>query len=178
MEKGGALNTTKQIVYGGIFIALGLALSVVFHSFGGQFGAIFLPLHFVVLIAGLTGGPWVGLVVGVIMAPLSGVLFGMPPLMPPIAFFMALEMATYGFLSGYFEKRRMNVYVNLTITLITGRIVYSLGYYVIGAMIGIHLRAFTAILLSFAQGSPGVLIQFLLIPTIYYAVKRIRRENT
>ena len=61
LERGDMLvNTTKQIVYSGIFIALGLALSIVFHSFGGQFGVIFLPLHFVVLIAGLTGGLWVG----------------------------------------------------------------------------------------------------------------------
>jgi predicted membrane protein len=173
------MNTTKKTVYAGLFIALGLALSIVFHSLGGaQFGSIFLPLHFVVLLAGFTAGPWVGLTVGALIAPLSGVLFGMPPLMPPIAFFMALEMATYGFLSGYFEEKSMNVYVNLAITLITGRVFYSLGYYVIGAIMGIHLRAFTALLFSFAEGAPGILIQFLLIPTIYYAIKRMRKERT
>ncbi len=172
------MSSTKKIVYGGLFVALGLALSIIFHSLGSsQFGTIFLPLHFVVLLAGLTAGPWVGLTSGLLIAPLSGVLFGAPPLMPPIAFFMALEMATYGFLSGYFEGKNMNVYLNLTITLISGRIVYSLGYYVIGAIIGIHLRPLTAILLSFGEGAPGIIIQFLLIPTIYYSVKRMRLEN-
>ncbi len=172
------MSTTKQIVYAGIFIALGLALSIVFHSMGGQFGAIFLPLHFVVLLAGLVGGPWVGISVGIIIAPLSGVLLGMPPLMPPIAFFMSMEMATYGLLSGYFEKKSMNVYLNLLITLTSGRVVYSLGYYVIGAIIGIHLKTLTALLLSFAQGAPGIIIQFLLIPPIYYALKKMRAEST
>ena len=166
------MSYTKRIAYGGIFIATGLVLSVVIHSFGGQFGRIFLPLHLVVLIAGILTGPWVGVVVGAITAPLSGLLFGMPPLFPPIAFFMAFEMATYGFLSGYLETRGFNIYVNLAISLISGRLVYSLSYYVIGAMIGIHLRAITAILLSFAVGAPGVLIQFLLIPPIYNSVKR------
>ncbi len=164
-------------MYAGIFIAAGLALSVLFHSMGGQFGVIFLPLHFVALLAGFLSGPLVGVIVGLTIAPLSGLLFGMPPLMPPIAFFMALEMGTYGFLSGYFEKKGVNVYVNLIITLIAGRTVYSIGYYVIGAMMGIHLRPFTALLLSFAEGTPGIIIQFLLVPVVYWRVKKMRSEN-
>lgn len=169
------MNYTKRIAYGGVFIASGIVLSMVIHSLGGQaLGKMFLPLHFIVILAGLLIGPWVGMVVGAVIAPLSGLLFGMPPLMPPIAFFMAFEMATYGLLTGYLEERGLNIYVNLAISLTSGRLVYSLSYYVIGAMIGIHLKAITAILLSFAVGGPGILIQFLLIPTIYHSVKRAR----
>ncbi len=166
-------SVARKVTYTGLFVALGLVLSVVFHSLGGQFGTIFLPLHFVALLAGFTAGPWIGLTVGLLIAPLSGLLFGMPPLMPPIAFFMALEMATYGFLSGYFETKGFNVYLNLTITLLSGRIIYSLSYYVIGAMIGIHLRPFDAVLLSFAEGAPGILIQFILLPIVVKKVKKV-----
>jgi hypothetical protein len=36
------MNTTKKTVYAGLFIALGLTLSIVFHSLGSsQFGSIF-----------------------------------------------------------------------------------------------------------------------------------------
>ncbi|PMP78425.1 MAG: hypothetical protein C0176_08475 [Mesoaciditoga sp.] len=47
-------NNVSSVVYGGIFIAVGLVLSIVIHSLGGQqFGTIFGPLNFVGLITGL-----------------------------------------------------------------------------------------------------------------------------
>ncbi len=151
--------------------------SLVIHSIGGQqFGTIFGPLNFVALATGVIAGPWIGLIVGIVLPLLSSVIFGMPPLMPPIAVFMALQLGTYGILTGLFEKRGMNVYLNLAISIIVGGIVYSLGYYVIGYMVGIHLQPITAILLSFALGLPGIVIQFLLIPVIRYSVRHARKR--
>ncbi len=167
----------RSVVYGGVLLAVGLVLSVVIHSIGGQqFGTIFGPLNFVALTTGIVAGPWVGLTVGIVLPLLSGILFGMPPLMPPIAIFMALQLGTYGILTGLFEKRHMNVYLNLAISIVAGGVVYSLGYYVIGYMVGIHLQPLTAILLSFALGFPGIIIQFLLIPAIRYSIKCARKS--
>lgn len=167
----------RPVIDGGILLAVGLVLSVAIHLTGGQqFGTIFGPLNFVALTSGVVAGPWVGLIVGIVLPILSGTLFGMPPLMPPIAIFMALQLGTYGILTGLFEKLGMNVYLNLAISIISGGVVYSLGYYVIGYMLGIHLQSLTAIFLSFAMGLPGIIIQFLLIPTIRYSVKSARKS--
>jgi len=167
----------RSVVYGGVFLAVGLVLSIVIHSIGGQqFGTIFGPLNFVALATGLVAGPWIGLIVGIVLPLLSSVLFGMPPLMPPIAIFMALQLGTYGILTGLFERRHMNVYLNLAISIVSGGVVYAVGYYVIGYMVGIHLQPLTAIFLSFALGLPGIVIQFLLIPAIRYSIKRARKS--
>lgn len=167
----------RSVVYGGVLLAVGLVLSLVIHSIGGQqFGTIFGPLNFVALTTGVVAGPWVGLTVGIVLPLLSSVIFGMPPLMPPIAVFMALQLGTYGILTGLFERRNLNIFLNLAISIIAGGVVYSLGYYVIGYMVGIHLQPLTAILLSFALGLPGIVIQFLLIPTIRYSIKRARKS--
>ncbi len=172
MKETRIVHKIKYITYISLFIATGIVVSVIFHSFGGQFGKIFLPLHFVVLLGGLILGPSAGAIIGATLPILSGLLFGMPPLMPPIAFFMMPELATYGFLSGYFNKKGFNLYLNLILTMLSGRIVYSIAYYVIGVMIDIHLQPIHALLLSFALGTPGIIVQIITIPPVYIALKR------
>jgi predicted membrane protein len=167
------MSKIKTIVLGALFIAIGIALSLIFHSIGGtQLGNILLPLHFVTLLTGLVLGQWIGLGVGALTPLISALAFGMPPLSPPIAIFMVPELATYGFFAGYFEKHHLNIYLNLAITMLLGRLVYSLAYYAIGAMVGIHIKPVIAILISFAVGIPGVVLQFVLIPPILFAMKR------
>jgi len=167
------MSKIKTIVLGALFIAIGIALSLIFHSVGGtQLGSILLPLHFTTLLAGLVLGQWMGLAVGALTPLISAFTIGMPPLSPPIAIFMVPELATYGFFAGFFEKRHLNIYLNLAITILLGRLVYSLAYYAIGKMVGIHLKPIIAILASFAVGIPGVVIQFILIPPIFFSMKR------
>ena len=172
------MNKLRNITISALFIATGIVVSFIFHSFGGQLGKIFLPLHFVVLLGGLILGPSAGAIIGATLPILSGLLFGMPPLMPPIAFFMMPELATYGFLCGYFNKKGINLYLNLVLTMLSGRAVYSIAYYAIGAIVGIHLQPIHALFLSFALGIPGIIVQIITIPPVYITLKKHLASRT
>ena len=84
---------------------------------------------------------------------------------------MIFEMATYGFIAGYLNKRKINIYVVLLIAMIMGRIVYSLSYYLVGCIVGIHLLPLFAVIASFLSGAMGAILQFLLVPLTYYVAK-------
>ncbi len=167
------MNETKKLVFGGLFVAVGIALSLVLHSIGGtQLGSRILPLHFIVILAGMLLGKWIGLTVGALMPILSTLIIGMPPLSPPIAVFMMPELATYGFVTGYLSKKGVNIYLNLLITVISGRLVYGIGYYLIGKMVHVNLQPLMALILSFGTGILGIVVQFILIPPVYFATRR------
>ncbi len=172
-------SNIRRIIYDGVLIAVGIVFALLVHEIGGlKLGQILLPMHYSVILAGLLLGPWDGFAVGILTPLLSGVLVGMPPLMPPIAIFMAFEMATYGIIVGYLNKRKVNIYINLIIAMLAGRIIYSLSYYIIGYMVGIHLRPLLAIAISFLSGIIGVILQLVIIPLLYYTIKsRITTRN-
>ena len=171
------MNKLRNITISALFIATGIVLSIIFHSIGGpQLGKILLPLHFVVILTGLLLGEWVGLVVGLLTPILSSLIIGMPPLSPPIAIFMMPELGAYGFVAGYLSHKKVNIYLNLFATIIAGRIIYSIVYYIMGKMISIHLKPLVALILSFGEGIPGIIIQFLLIPPLYFALKKYIKD--
>lgn len=166
------MDKLKNIAIGALFIAIGIVLSVIFHSIGGpQLGRILLPLHFVVILTGLLLGEWTGFAVGLLTPLLSALTIGMPPLSPPIAIFMMPELGAYGFVAGYLSHKKVNIYFNLFVTIVAGRVVYAIGYYIMGKIVSIHLKPLIALILSFGEGIPGIIIQFLLIPPLYFALR-------
>lgn len=172
------MDKIRQIVFGGLFIAIGIVLSLLFHSLGGtQLGSRLLPLHFTVILAGLLLGQWMGLAVGALLPLISNFTIGMPPLSPPIAIFMMPELATYGFVAGYLSRKGVNIYINILITVISGRVMYAASYYVIGKMVQINLQPIVALILSFASGIIGVVIQFVLIPPLYLSLRKYFKKS-
>ena len=81
-----------------VIAAMLLALALLLPFLTGQIpriGSMLSPMHLPVLLCGFLCGPFWGLAVGVVAAPLRFMLFGMPQ--APMCFFMAAEMAAYGF---------------------------------------------------------------------------------
>jgi nitrogen fixation/metabolism regulation signal transduction histidine kinase len=83
---------------------------------------------------------------------------------------MIPEVFTYGFVMGVMKK---NIFVRILIAVVLGRLVYSVSYYVLGALIGIKLQPLTSILLSFTTGIPGIVLQFILVPLVYRRLQLI-----
>src|SRR5699024_10260968 len=111
-----------------MFIAIGLALPFL----TGQvpiIGRQLLPMHLPVLIGGFVLGGSVGSLVGFVTPLLRSFIFGMPPLFPK-AVAMAFELATYGYLTGSFQRmfprKRAFIYVNLILSMIGGRLVWGM----------------------------------------------------
>jgi len=169
MEDASAQQTSlKRISRSPVYIALGVVVfSFLVHGIGNpMLGSIILPLHFVALMAGIMEGATIGLLVGALMPILNFMFFGMPPF--PVFIFMTIEVATYGFISGFLNKK--NIYLDLIVSMLIGRGVYMIAYYIIGLILNIDLSPLTSILMSYLFGIPGIILQIIFIPMI---VKRM-----
>ena len=105
-----------------------------------------LPMHWPIILAGLIYGRRSGMLVG-LAAPLTNYLITGYP-MPHILLPMTIELMVYGFVTGWLrEKGSINIFLNVGIALITGRVVFiisimltevygdSFGEYLLAAMI-------------------------------------------
>lgn len=164
---------TKNLSYAAIWLAIGFLTSHLVHMFPILVGQILLPLHLVVLLAGRLSGPVVGGTTGMMLPLMTAVTLGRPPIQPPVALFMSAELFCYGLIMGL--MRRQNVYKVLLLSWITGRVVFALSLLVIAPMLGFRMETFSSLMLSFAIGVPGVLVQLLLIPAVS---KRVSLSET
>lgn len=161
----------KKLVYGGLLIALGVILPQLFHVFGQSAGKMFLPMHIPVLLAGLLLGPYYAMGAAVLIPIASSLITGMPPV--PMLYFMLFELVTYGLVAGMLADK-INIYLNLIITLICGRIVYGLSLVCAVSIFGMNFPfANTAAFFGgIVTGLPGIAIQLLFIPLIMFALKK------
>ena len=130
--------STKNLVFAGVFIALGIVLPF-FTGQIPQIGSMLLPMHIPVLLCGFVCGWPLGLLVGFITPLLRSALFGMPPLFPT-ALAMAFELAAYGALSGLcykiLRKKVSTVYLSLILSMIGGRIVWGVVSLILSTIAG------------------------------------------
>lgn len=164
----------QKMVLSGLFIALGYILPY----FTGQIptiGSMLLPMHIPVLIAGFICGAPYGAAIGFLTPLLRSVVTGMPPLFP-VAIAMAFELATYGYLTGFFykllKKNTFNIYLSLLFSMVGGRVVWGL---VTFALLGIKGGTFG--LLAFVEGAflgaiPGIILQIILIPAVVVLLQK------
>lgn len=158
--------TTANLVMGGLFLALGLALPFLTGQIP-QLGNKILPMHIPVLLCGFFCGARMGGIVGFITPLLRSFLFTMPPLFPG-ATAMVFELCVYGIVAGlvYLALRRTTfaVFVALISAMIAGRIVWGTVTYIFFQMMGMDFtwKLFTAG--AFFNAIPGIIIQLILIP--------------
>ena len=169
-------NQTRQLVFSGLFIAMGVVLPMVFHLFGGA-GPVFLPMHLPVLIAGLVLSPVYALGVGALTPILSSLLTGMPPVYP-ILVIMVFVLACYGFvMSLLVHKYRWNVYLALITSMIVGRVVAALVVAILIA--GFNLQFMQPIpyfMSAISTGILGIVLQLLIVPACGYLLKKYMPE--
>ncbi len=147
-------------------------MPMAFHMIGS--GAIFLPMHIPILLAGFLAGPAVGFVAGLLTPGLSSVLTGMPPLMP-MALLMTFELATFGLLAGLLYQRwRWSLVPALLGSMIGGRVVYAIMFAYVLPLFGIAGTPIIAwITTSLATSWPGVVIQLIVVPLVVSAAGRL-----
>ncbi|MCD6551612.1 ECF transporter S component [Thermotoga sp.] len=161
----------RKLTYTAMWLAVGVALAYLFHLV--NLGRMFLPLHLVAMLAGATSGALIGGIVGGLLPILSFLTMGMPPF--PMFLFMVPEVFVYGFILGATKER--NIFLRIIMAILAGRLVYSVSYYAIGALIGIKLQPVTSILLSFTTGIPGIVLQLVLVPLVYRRLQLILEKG-
>jgi len=163
---------TRKTVYSGVFIALGIIIPQIFHYIGGPaLGSIILPMHLPVIVAGFICGPLAGVLTGILTPVLSSTITGMPPV--PKLWFMIIELAAYGGLSGllYF-KMKMNIILSLILSMIAGRIIYGGAFIIAVNLFGINLPPALGVTGALIKGIPGIILQLILIPVIIVVLER------
>lgn len=172
-------SSIRDLILGGLFVALGIVVPIAFHSIGA--GPVFLPMHIPVLLAGFITGPAIGGFVGAVTPILSSLLTGMPPLMPPKAQMMVAELVVYGLLSGFaYRTRRLHVILSLIIAMFGGRIVYGILAAYILPLFGFGpVPVLYPITAGLVASLPGIVIQLLLIPPIVWLLeKQLKAEKS
>ncbi len=168
----------RSYVFTGVFILLAVSVPWVFHQFHLA-GAIFLPMHIFVLIAGLVFGRRAGLIVGVSSPVVSHLVSGMPALniLPQIT----VELSVYGFLAGVLRQRyEVPTVWSLLAAMTGGRIALLLTiltiYLASGksySPVGLQANPFASFWSIIKLGWPGVVIQLTTIPTLIWLVEKI-----
>lgn len=159
----------KRLVLSAMFLTLGIVLPF-FTGQIQQIGNMLLPMHIPVMLCGLICGWKYGLIVGLLTPLTRSILFTMPVLYPT-AIAMALELAAYGFITGYLyrhihRKPLTGIYLSLLTAMVGGRIVWGIAMV---ALLGIQGNSFTAGAFfagAFLNAIPGIIAQLVLIPGI------------
>lgn len=173
------LNKDKitKLTLSALFIALGIILPF----FTGQIkeiGNMLLPMHIPVILCGLICGPWYGLGIGLVVPLMRSVLFGMP-LLYPSAIAMAFELATYGFVVGFFYSKSpwkciKALYKAMLVSMVAGRLVWGLAMTVLmgiqGSVFGFGAFFAGAVI----NAVPGIVIQLVLVPSCMVALKKAK----
>ena len=163
--------------------AMFLALAFVLPFLTGQIkeiGNMLCPMHIPVILCGyICGGPW-GLAVGFIAPLLRSFIVGMPKLFPS-AFAMAFELAAYGFMSGILHrvlpKKKINIYISLIVSMITGRFLWG---FVQLCIVGFDVSRFS--LAAFWAGAvanavPGIIIQLVFVPVLVMVLEGFMKKR-
>ena len=167
------MRNTRNIVLCGLLTAVGIVLPAVVRLIPNG-GVLFSPMHIPALLAGLVLGPVEGLIVGIACPLLNNVMFGMPQGSTLIG--MCVELPVYGIASGLFmralknQKDGIRVYSSLAAAMILGRIAGGITQ---AAVLGTEKYSLTVWASSYFVGTaPAILIHLILIPSVYFALKK------
>lgn len=165
------INTQKMCA-SALLIAASILLPQIFHIFGGTTaGGVFLPMHIPVFTSGLLLGPYYGIIVGVLSPIISFFLTGMPPAakLP----FMLIELASYGFLSGIFYTKKINLYLSLILSQIGGRVIYGFSLLIATYLLHLKVPAIITVGTAVLTGIPGIILQIVFVPSAILLLKRV-----
>jgi len=164
-----------NIVLSAMFLGLGLVLPLLTGQIQ-QVGNMLLPMHIPVFLCGLICSWQYGFIIGAILPILRSLLFTMP-ILYPTAIAMSFELATYGLVVGLmFSKARWqcvrSLFRSMIVAMISGRIVWAVAQM---CLLGIGTDGFTLQMFvsgAFLNAIPGIILQFILIPSIMLVLDR------
>lgn len=163
------MKSSAEILIGGLFLALALALPQAFHLV--SLGSTFLPMFFPIILSGYLLSLRTSLGVALISPLLSALLTGMPPLYPPIAFIMMAEGLVL--VAGpyfFYQKLKFNLWLSLGLTILGERLVLLLSLLLISKWL--RLPGIILGVSSLIKGLPGLILIFITIPPLVLKLRR------
>lgn len=165
----------RELVTGGLLLALGIIVPIIFHS-AGILGQVFLPMHIPVLIGGFLLSPHLALTLGIITPLLSGLLTGMPPIYP-MAIIMAFELGTYGIIASLsVRKFKISTIPSLIISMLSGRIAAGLTVFFLVSLFKLKMNPVIFVKGAIVTGIPGIIIQLIIVPVLIYSLNHYYKK--
>ncbi|NCA92532.1 ECF transporter S component [bacterium] len=167
-----------DIVLTALFVAIGVLLPIAFHTIN-MFGIIFLPMHIPVILCGFICGPLLGGVAAIIIPLLSSAITGMPVIYP-VAVVMVFELVTYAVVSGTMLRalKKINLifalYLSLFCAMLLGRAVLGAVSFLLYGVLGNGYTFSGFIMSAFVTALPGIIIQLVIIPWLYFFLKKAK----
>lgn len=161
------LAVVSAVVLPQIFHAVG-----VISGTGVMLGTAFLPMQIPVIIAGLLGGPVVGIIAGAFSPLISFAISGMPGL--PVLPFIIIELAGYGLTGGFLAKAKTPVFGKLIITQLSGRVLRALAVLAV-FVLGNQTADISQIWNMIISGLPGIILQWAFIPLLMYRMEGLKK---
>jgi len=159
------------------FVTLGVLVPWILHHFYLA-GPTFLPMPYLVLMAGLLFGWRVGLITGLFTPLASYTISGMPvvSVLPQIV----VELSTYGLIAGLLrDKLNLRVLWSLLGAMVVGRLALLMAGWIASIVIGhsyspigVETGPLQVLWAVIKQGWPGILIQLVTIPIIIFFVEK------
>ncbi len=170
-------NSLKAVILSALFLSLGIVLPMLTGQLK-EIGDTLLPMHLPIMLCGLLCGAKYGFAIGLVLPFLRSLIFSMPPIYPN-AVWMALELAAYGLVIGYFYKTLKTnhftkVYVSLVLAQISGRVVWGVSKAVLLGIAGKGFSIEMFVIGGFVDSSLGIMLQLLIIPTVMAIIKKIK----
>lgn len=163
-----ALAVVTAILLPQLFHAVGVVSGA-----GAELGSAFLPMHLPVLLAGLLGGPVVGIIAGAASPLISFFISGMPTAV--ILPFIVLELAAYGFVGGLLSKVKIPVFAKLLLIQIAGRAVRALAVVTAVYGFGSQTVPVSSVWNMVTAGLPGILLQWAIVPLLLYRMEGLKK---
>ncbi len=167
------LSTLTKCAITAVCMALCVVLPMGLHAIPNA-GTLLSPMHIPVLLCGLVCGWPFGLLCGLAGPALSCFITGMPGMgYLPI---MMIELAVYGLVCGlamHFIRTgyvTADLYISLITAMLTGRIIAGASRALIFAAGTYSWKAWATG--YFVSSIPGIILQLLLLPTLYLALRR------
>ena len=138
------------------------------------------PMHIPILLWGYYCGGFWGAVTGAVAALVRGAAFGMPQLFPN-AVCMAFELAAYGLVMGILREKwkdvKLGVFAMLAAAMVIGRVVWGIAMF---ACMGFNPAKFgfgDFITGAVTNTTPGIAVQFALIPIFVMTINNMRKDK-
>ncbi len=161
------MDEHHDLVLGGFFGMLAIALPVLFHLVG--LGRFFLPMFLPILMLGFLVRWSTAVQVGAAVPIISGLLTGMPPFYPPIAPIMSCEGAALAGVAALCYRRwGMGLWPSLLLAIAAERLVMVILMLVLSE--AFQLMTGVVVTAKVAAGVPGIVLQIVLVP---YVVRRL-----
>ncbi|MCL2235721.1 MAG: ECF transporter S component [Defluviitaleaceae bacterium] len=166
----------QNLVLAALFFAIGIILPVIVGNTHWT-GAMLLPMHLPVLMAGIILGPRYAGIIGILL-PITAFLLGHAPPFPHVIIAMSFELPFYGIAAGILFGKLPKTFpflmVSLVGAMIIGRVASAIANLVVlNLFTDTPPFSFEVFLTgAFVTALPGIIIQIVLIPILIVALQR------